>query len=146
MLSHAPERKFIEEFLSGYSEFIDAWVKSKDKGFYSIPYTHRPGTHSLQKDFNPDFFFKKGNRIIVVEIKSDDDSTIKNKDKLEGAKTYFEKLNQKLEGKQFYDFYFLDPRDYKQFFENKFKKNLAFKGSLHADLENKSRDELKEGR
>jgi len=146
LLNHTPERIFIEEFFSGYSKYVDAWIKSKDKGFYSIPYIHRPGTHSLQKDFNPDFFFKKGNKIIVVEIKSEDDSTIKNKDKLEGAKDYFDKLNQKLNGKQFYDFHFLDPRDYKQFFENKFKKNLVFKSRLHADLESKNRQQLKEGR
>lgn len=146
LLSHAPERNFVELLVNEYSKFIDGWIKSKDKGFYSVPYIHRPGTHSLQKDFNPDFFFKKGDRIIVVEIKSEDDSTIKNKDKLEGATTYFNKLNEILGGKSFYDFHFLDPRDYKQFFENKFKKNLAFKGSLHADLETKSREELKEGR
>jgi uncharacterized protein with ParB-like and HNH nuclease domain len=41
---------------------------------------------------------------------------------------------------------FLDPRDYKQFFENKIKGNLPFKAKLHVDLEKKSREELKEGR
>ncbi len=146
LLSYTPEREFVEIFLNGYSEYIDSWIKSKDKGFYSVPYIHRPGTHSLQKNFNPDFFFKKRDKIIVVEIKSEDDSTVNNKDKIEGALTYFGKLNEKLKGKPFYDFHFLDPRDYKQFFENKFKKNLAFKGKLHADLETKSREELKEGR
>lgn len=146
LLSHKPERDFIILFINQYSQYIDSWIKSKDKGFYAIPYIHRPGTHSLQKDFNPDFFFKKGKYIIVVEIKSDDDSTVNNKDKLEGAIVYFHKLNEKLNGKYYYEFHFLDSRDYKQFFENRIKNNFVFKSSLHADLESKSRDELKEGR
>lgn len=146
LLSHKPEREFVEMFLREYVQFADSWIKSNDVGFYSIPYIHRPGTHSHQRDFNPDFFIKKGNQIIVVEIKSDDDSTIMNKDKLEGAMTYFKRLNDKLNGKPYYEFHFLDSRDYKQFFENKLKKNLAFKSKLHADLESKSRSELKEGR
>ncbi|MCG2717940.1 MAG: hypothetical protein L6408_03790, partial [Nanoarchaeota archaeon] len=146
LLSHNPEKRFVEMLVNDYSKYIDAWIKSNDQGFYTVPYIHRPGTHSLQKDFNPDFFFKKKNKINVVEIKSEDDSTVKNKDKLTGALTYFKKLNEKLNGKSHYDFHFLDPRDYKQFFENKFRKNLAFKSQLHADLETKSREELKEGR
>ncbi|MFT4261258.1 MAG: hypothetical protein ACMXX9_02385 [Candidatus Woesearchaeota archaeon] len=133
-------------FVNNYSQFVDSWIKSKDKSFYSIPYIHRPGTHSLQKEFNPDFFFKKGNKMIVVEIKSEDDSTVNNKDKLEGAISYFKKLNEKLNGDYIYDFHFLDSRYYKQFFENKIKNDLAFKSLLHADLETKSREELKEGR
>jgi len=146
LLSHTPEREFIEIFLNDYPEFVDSWIKSKDKGFYSIPYIHRPGTHSLQKDFNPDFFFKKGKEIVVVEIKSGNDLSIKNKDKLDGAIEYFNKLNDKLKGKVNYDFYFLAPGDYRQFFENKFKNNLKFKGKLHADLESKTREALKDGR
>jgi type III restriction enzyme len=146
LITHSPERQFVEMLIKNYIDYIDSWVKSKDKGFYSIPYIHKPGTHSIQKDFNPDFLIKKGKRIIVVEIKSEDDSTVKNKDKLEGAITYFNKLNEKLNEKLIFKFHFLDPRDYKQFFENVIKKTLAFKSKLHADLESKSREELKKGR
>lgn len=142
LLSHRPERDFIEIFVYNYSKYVDAWIKSKDKGFYSMPYIHRPGTHSIQKDFNPDFFIKKENKIIVVEIKSTDDSTIKNKDKLEGANTYFKKLNEKL--KDFsYEFYFLEPEDYRNFFEKVIVKGEKFVGGLQATLESKSREELK---
>lgn len=146
LVSYEPEREFVELLVNKYTKYIDAWVKSKDKGFYSIPYIHRPGTHSLQKDFNPDFFIKKGNKIIVVEIKSDDDLTVKNKDKLEGAISYFNKLNQKLNNKYLYEVHFLDPQSYSDFFEKVIKENKVFKSKLHANLESKSREELKEGR
>ncbi len=146
LLSHVPEREFVENLVRKYSKYIDMWVKSKDKGFYSVPYIHRPGTHSLQKDFNPDFFIKKGNKIIVVEIKCDDDSTVKNKDKLEGALIYFKKLNEKLGGTSIYEFHFLQPSDYTNFFDKVIVHDKLFKGSLHSELESKSREQLKEGR
>jgi len=142
LLSHRPERDFIEKFVANYSKYVDAWVKSKDKGFYSIPYIHRPGTHSLQKDFNPDFFIKIGNKIIIVEIKSDNDSTVKNKDKLEGALAYFGKLNEKLDGYK-YEFHFLQPTDYTNFFEKVIVNGEKYVGKLEADLSSKSRKELK---
>ncbi len=69
LVSFDPERRFCEQLVQKYSRYIDSWVKSPDVGFYEIPYIHRPGTHSLQKDFNPDFLIKKGNKIIVVETK-----------------------------------------------------------------------------
>ncbi len=146
LLNHGPEREFVEMFIRQYTKHVDAWFKSKDNGFYSIPYIHRPGTHSLQKDFNPDFFIKKGNRIIVVEIKSEDDSTVKNKDKLEGAIAYFDVLNKKLGGKTVYEFHFLQPSDYTNFFEKVILNEKPFRGLLHAQLEAKTREELKEGR
>ena len=146
LLSHEPERDFVEMLIRQYIRHIDAWFKSKDNGFYSIPYIYRPGTHSLQKEFNPDFFIRKGNRMIVAEIKSEDDSTVKNKDKLEGTKAYFEVLNKKLNGNAFYEFYFLEPSDYTNFFDKVIVNGKPFRGSLHAQLETKTRAELKEGR
>jgi type III restriction enzyme len=146
LLSHEPERDFVEMLVRNYVKYIDAWFKSKDNGFYSIPYIYRPGTHSLQKEFNPDFFIKKDNRMIVAEIKSEDDSSVKNKDKLEGTKAYFEVLNKKLSGKTVYEFYFLEPSDYTNFFDKVIVNGKQFRGSLHAQLETKTRAELKEGR
>jgi len=126
------------------AKFIDCWVKSKDKGFYSIPYNYRPGTHPQQKQFNPDFIIKKANRIIIVETKHDEDTDVKNRDKVAGANDYFEELNAKIEKKGLkYDFYFLTPMDYVTFFEKVIKNNKTFIGELHAELLKKSREELK---
>ena len=146
LLSHKPERNFVEIMLKKYSKYIDTWIKSKDRGFYSIPYIHRPGTHSLQKDFNPDFIIKKGKKIIIVEIKSEDDSTIKNKDKLEGAVSYLNKLNNKLGRNYLYEFHFLDERDYTNFLNKVIVKGEKFVSKLQATLSSKTREELREGR
>ena len=127
------------------AKFIDCWVKSKDKGFYSIPYNYRPGTHPQQKQFNPDFIIKKANKIIFVEIKRDEDTDIKNRDKIIGADDYFIELNAKIEKKGMeYFFYFLTPVDYTEFFEKVVRNNKTFLGELHAELLKKSREELKE--
>ena len=86
------------------------------------------------------------NRIIVVEIKGIEDSTIKNKDKLEGAISFFNKLNSKLKNKMIYEFYFLDERDYNLFFEKVLVKGQKFVSQLHATLLSKTREQLKEDR
>jgi type III restriction enzyme len=146
VLSSCPEIDFSKALSREENiRFIDGWVKSKDKGFYSIPYNYRPCTHPQQKQFNPDFILKKEDKIIFVEIKSDEDTDIKNRDKIAGATDYFIELNQKLENKKLeYSFYFLTPSDYTGFFEKVIRNNQAFIGELHAELLKKSREEIKE--
>ncbi len=145
ILASEPEIEFVKKLTSPeYAKFIDCWVKSKDKGFYSIPYNYRPGTHPQQKQFNPDFIIKKGNKIIFVEIKHDEDTDIKNRDKIAGANEYFVELNTKVKKKgQQYCFYFLTPADYVMFFDRVIRNNKTFIGDLHAELLKKSREELK---
>ncbi len=146
VLASEPEIEFAKELTrEENAKFIDCWVKSKDKGFYSVPYNYRPGTHPQQKQFNPDFIIKKANRIIFVETKHDEDTDVKNRDKIAGAMEYFENLNSKLEKKGLdYSFYFLTPTDYTGFFEKIIRNNKTFIGELHAELLKKSREELKD--
>jgi len=145
VLASEPEINFAKTLTrKENAKFIDCWVKSKDKGFYSIPYNYRPGTHPQQKEFNPDFIIKKTNKIIFVETKHDEDTDIKNRDKIAGANDYFMELNAKVEEKkQEYCFYFLTPADYTGFFEKVIRNNKTFIGDLHAELLKKSREELK---
>ena len=130
-----PEKRFVELLTSDdFSQHIDAWIKSRDKGFYSIDYQKNKG--SKFKAFNPDFFIQKGNNIIVVEVKADNDNSIENKAKNRAAKRHFELLNLELEknGKpDRYFFTFLSPIDYNtfaiyvkdgRFFESKFRSHL----------------------
>ncbi|MBO8169058.1 MAG: DEAD/DEAH box helicase family protein [Thermoanaerobacteraceae bacterium] len=121
-----PERKFVELLCKKENaEKIDAWIKSRDRGFYSIEYTWRKGGHQKPNStFNPDFFIKiKKDEIeyfIVVEIKSDGDDSDENKAKYRYSKEHFERLNKKLEEqgiKQKYIFHFLSPNGYAEFFE-----------------------------
>jgi type III restriction enzyme len=134
--SYRPERKFIEG-LTGQqtSRAIDAWIKSLDVGFYSIEYSWRKGEHPKQGSFNPDFFIKKGNDIIVVEIKMDNDVSDENRAKLRYAKEHFEKVND-LQKEQRYYFKFLSPESFDLFFKALSDGTYKdFKSELEAKLE-----------
>lgn len=136
-----PERKFVEGLCKQeIASIINAWVKSKDKGFYSIEYTMKCGGKDsktrkyMHNNFNPDFFIKvnKGRMeyILVVETKEDKDICKENKAKNKYAKEHFRRLNNKLEKlniNQKYIFHFLSPNGYIEFFE--FLKN----GTLFED-------------
>jgi len=139
-----PERKFVEGLCKKeVAEKISAWLKSRDRGFYSIEYTWRKGRHQKPNSrFNPDFFIKiKQDDIdyfIVVEIKSDGDDSDENKAKYKYAKEHFERLNKLLEEKEIkqkYVFHFLSPSSYTEFFEY-LKDNRLIKGKFRSELEN----------
>ena len=148
ILSHKNEKKF-GEYLADptYTQYLDAWVKSVDRGFYPIPYTFRKYSelgiergrrsgHQQEAKFNPDFFIKIGNDILVVEVKADDDITVVNKAKLKYAKKHFAELN-KAQNNQNYRFYFLSPDDFSKFFEAIKNSNYHnYRSNLEVDLEN----------
>ncbi|MCK5601769.1 restriction endonuclease subunit R, partial [Candidatus Pacearchaeota archaeon] len=133
-----PERKFVEILTSlKLCEKIDSWVKSRDVGFYSIEYSWRKGEHPTQSGFNPDFFLKIGNNIVVVETKSDGDDSPENKAKFRWAKRHFEDLNNELEKAnidQKYFFHFLSPESYTEFAEYLADGRLL-KGEFESTLE-----------
>lgn len=148
---YEPERKFIERLCKAeYSQKIDSWVKSRDSGFYSIEYsiTSVGGKHSKIQSFNPDFFIKINDakifHYIIVEIKSDNDTSDENKAKHKYAKQHFENLNMELEKRsinQVYHFHFLSPNSYDTFFEYLNNGNLIV-GKFRSDLEDKLEEEL----
>mgnify|MGYP001160579351 CR=1 FL=1 len=132
--SYEPERKFIRGLTDEQTaRAIDAWIKSLDVGFYSIEYSWRKGEHPKQGSFNPDFFIKKGNDIIVVEIKMDNDVSDENRAKLRYAKEHFGRVND-LQKEQRYYFKFLSPGSFDLFF--KALRNGAYKDFI-SDLEAK---------
>lgn len=55
----------------------------------------------------------------------------------------YSEINFLLWGEFIYEFHFLDPRDYNSFFEKVIEKDEPFKGTLHAELESKTRSELR---
>lgn len=125
LVSHHPEKEFVF-YLLEHSQYIEAWIKSPDKGFYSIDYEYwKGGKDRVRRGFNPDFFIKinldeyiavlkkknelknieklralqdKGYETIVrvVEIKSDEDDDEATPAKAEWAQTHFESVNEKL--------------------------------------------------
>lgn len=126
LVTHAPEKEFVFRLLE-HSQYLDAWIKSPDKGFYSIDYEYwKGGKDRVRRGFNPDFFIKinlddyiallkkkgtvkyldglrdlqeKGIESIVrvVEIKSDEDDDEATPAKAEWATAHFEAVNHKLQ-------------------------------------------------
>lgn len=133
-----PERKFVEAIVnSKVCEKIDGWIKSRDQNFYSIEYSWRKGEHATQSNFNPDFFLKFGDKIVVVEIKADDDDSDENRAKHRWARQHFDMLNKELKNagiKQEYFFHFLSPSSYVEFTEYVLDGRL-FKGEFRSSLE-----------
>lgn len=124
IVSHDPERDFIIKLVN-HSRYIDAWIKSRDMGFYSLNYEFwKGGKDRTRRSFNPDFFIKikldkyikqledKNSKytdklyklqddgireiICVVEIKSDDDHEEVTRAKEKAGKEHFELLNKRL--------------------------------------------------
>lgn len=138
-----PERKFCDALLA-HAELFDGFFKNADGGFYRFPYSFKSGvharTHARTETFNPDFILKLAgcDMVLVVEIKSDDDDSSRNKAKLRDAREHFAKLNEALAaaGKPWaYHFYFLSEADYGHFFKAIEEGRFAFTSSLMSQLE-----------
>lgn len=125
LVSHSPEKEFVFQLIDN-SDYIDTWIKSPDKNFYSIDYEYwKGGKDRVRRSFNPDFFIKidldeyisrlesEGKQdyleklkklqdegvetiIKVVEIKSDEEEDEATPAKDEYAKAHFELVNSKL--------------------------------------------------
>ena len=125
LVSHSPEKEFVFQLIDN-SDYIDSWIKSPDKNFYSIDYEYwKGGKDRVRRRFNPDFFIKidldeyisrldgEGyldhleklkklqddgieSLIKVVEIKSDEEQDEATPAKAEYAKAHFERVNSKL--------------------------------------------------
>ena len=125
LVSHSPEKEFVFQLIDN-SDYIDSWIKSPDKNFYSIDYEYwKGGKDRARRSFNPDFFIrielddyisrlesegKEDNLgklrnlqdegiealIKVVEIKSEEDQDEVTPAKEEYAKAHFERVNEKL--------------------------------------------------
>lgn len=140
---YEPERQFVRELVA-HADLFDGFLKNADSGFYFFPYSYkssvRATSHAKTENFNPDFLLKMAGRdvVLVVEIKSDDDDSARNKAKLRDAKEHFARLNEKLEaaGQPWrYHFYFLSEADYGHFFDAVRESRFAFKSSLMGQLE-----------
>lgn len=120
LADYKPERDFVRQLVKPENAAsVDAWIKSTDQDFYSIEYAWRKGEHAKRGFFNPDFFIKKGNDVLVVEIKGDEEIAYpsdENKGKYKYARQHFEILNQQ-QNQARYLFHFLTPRDYDKFFD-----------------------------
>lgn len=130
--SSEPERRFVGDLCKpDISQLITAWIKSRDRNFYSIEYSYRYGTKDSKTrsyfhgSFNPDFFIKLEKDgvqyFLVIEIKADRDDSTENKAKYKFAVEHFNQLNKRLDKdgiKERYIFHFLSPEGYPTFFDH----------------------------
>lgn len=119
------EYKFLKKYLlkNENTQKIQAWIKSRNIGFYSIEYSYKLNSHTKVGSFNPDFIIKLDKTedvFVFIEIKEDGDASAENKGKNRAAKEHFSLLNKKLNENgidEKYLFYFLSPNDYEIFFQ-----------------------------
>jgi type III restriction enzyme len=125
IVSHSPEKEFVFQLIDN-SDYIESWIKSPDKNFYSIDYEYwKGGKDRVRRSFNPDFFIKidldeyisrlesEGKQdhieelkklqdegvetlIKVVEIKSDEEQDEATPAKEDYAKAHFDRVKKKL--------------------------------------------------
>ena len=137
-----PETKFVKRMIEENTvKAIDSFVKSSDTGFYCFDYTWQKGSHHQIGQFNPDFFIKKKDIVIVVEIK--DDSQISNPDienlgKYRAANSHFQRINayfERLNKKSRYKFTFLTPKNYDTFFNMLLDDNVESIMNFNSELD-----------
>ena len=135
LVSHKPERDFVKNLVKDENaKAIDAWIKSKDTGFYGIDYAWRKGEHPKNGQFNPDFFLKIGKDILIIETKANGDICDENKGKIEYAKKHILELN-KLQAENNYYFWMISPDDYESLFRKLREKDLKnFVSSLELEM------------
>lgn len=151
--SSKPEKQFVEYLIKKeVADQIFSWVKSKNKGFYSIEYRMKGGSPDSNNreyksfGFNPDFFLKikkeNINYTLVIEIKADGDFCSENKAKLKYGRMHFNQLNKELleqDEKEQYIFHMLCPSDFPAFFDaikngTMFNSDVEFNGALELGL------------
>ena len=136
------EKKFVDHLREPkISGIIDAWIKSTSMNFYGIDYAWKKSEHPKRGKFNPDFFIKRGDIIIVAEIKDDEElkaPSQENIKKYEYAVAHFERVNAELKkqkNKTKYRFHFLVPKDYPDFFKQlKEEKIAAYRSKIDVKL------------
>lgn len=117
-----PEKEFLKKLTESHNSEIAGWIKSNSVGFYGIDYSWKKGEHTQRGVFNPDFFIKFKNRIIVAEIKGDEQVAspdIENIAKYKAAIEHFNYINKKLKDDKIdikYKFTMITPRSFEVFF------------------------------
>lgn len=138
-----PEQRFIKSLLDGANlPHYHAWIKSTSTRFYEIDYAWKKGEHPKRGKFNPDFFIKAGNFILVVEVKGNEElreASEENRKKNEYAVAHFDRVNEHLaqEGSSVrYKFNFLTPKNFGVYFQYLSEGRVAdYRSELDVKLE-----------
>lgn len=137
-----PEKDFLIKLTdSQFNKNIISWVKSNSTGFYSFEYSWRKGEHSQRGSFNPDFFIICKDRVLVVEIKGNEqinNPEMENVGKYNAALMHFNYVNKKLEKnkqKLRYKFTMLTPCSFEVFFDRVNSGDVSNIDNYNSDLD-----------
>lgn len=118
------ELKFISELVKPENaKVIDKWIKSSSQGLYGIDYSWRKGEHNKNGRFNADFFIIVNDRIVVAEVKGDEqvsEPDPENIGKNKAAVAHIKIVNKELErrgSKLRYKFTFITPNSFGALFD-----------------------------
>ena len=136
------EKRFIYMLRDPHNvTYYDAWLKSTATRFYHFDYAWKKGEHPKRAKFNPDFFIRMGDLILVIEIKGDEElrePSEENRAKNEYALAHFRRVDEYLEQKGSstrYIFHFLTPRNFNAFFQDLREGHIAnFRSELDVKL------------
>jgi type III restriction enzyme len=120
------EKRFINMLLQpANAGCFQAWIKSVSTRFYEIDYAWKKGEHAKRSKFNPDFFIKVSDELILVaEVKGDEElnePSEENRKKNEYATAHFKRVNANLEKEGSalrYKFNFLTEGSFNKFFQS----------------------------
>ncbi|MGC4045053.1 MAG: DEAD/DEAH box helicase family protein [Armatimonas sp.] len=140
-----PEAQFYKQLRASINqEHITSWLKNTAIGFYQIDYYWKKGAHPKSGKFSPDFFIKTGDRILVIEVKGDeeiDEPSPENIKKNEYALAHFKRINEHLEGTDSpnrYQFHFVTPQSFNTLFQLLRERRIE---DFSSDLDVKLREE-----
>lgn len=133
-----PEKIFMKKLIEN-SKFFNSWIKAPSTGFYSIDFSWkknpRHGEAIRYEKFNPDFFINIDDKILVVEIKGDEEISNpqpENLGKYIAGIDHFNLINKYCNNK--YKFTMLTPRSFDAFFD-RIKNGGIDKFSSELDVE-----------
>lgn len=118
-----PEKLFLKKLTSCNLPLLKGWIKSNNVNFYSIEYSWRKGEHPQRGSFNPDFFLSYNNKIVVAEIKGDEQLSSPDEEnigKYKCAKAHFKVINDYLSNQGVnikYIFTMITPKSFDVFFD-----------------------------
>lgn len=136
------EKRFINTLIQPTNvTCYGAWVKSTANRFYEIDYAWKKREHPKRGKFNPDFFIKVENLVLVIEIKGDEElrePSDENRKKNEYALAHFQRVNEHLHQEDSpvrYKFNFLTERSFNKFFQSLRDGSIAaFRSELDVKL------------
>lgn len=125
-IASKPERIFVKDMSS--SKFVEWIYKFSDVNEFEIQYSEKiEGTKReyIQRSFNPDFLVKINDKILIIEVKSDDDTSYTNYRKMLAKNEFIKEVRK--QGVSNLEFLIASPCDFQDIINGLTKTKLESK-------------------